>query len=110
MQRLPAVLQNEIWTYVRGDRAFWKTQYDQVVIHLLGAIDLAEEEIFLIDFSTPKSSAILSNHARHHWYINDNRLEYMAFRRRLALFPDTDRDHHEFMSAMRSHPTPLSRL
>jgi hypothetical protein len=25
MDRLPKVLQNEIWEYVRGDRAYWKS-------------------------------------------------------------------------------------
>jgi hypothetical protein len=27
MDRLPKVLQNEIWEYVRGDRAYWKRQF-----------------------------------------------------------------------------------
>jgi hypothetical protein len=31
MNRLPAVLQREIWEYVRGDRAFWKGQFELVI-------------------------------------------------------------------------------
>jgi hypothetical protein len=31
MNELPRVLQNEIWEYVRGDRAFWKKQYASAV-------------------------------------------------------------------------------
>jgi hypothetical protein len=27
MDRLPVVLQNEIWEYVRGDRAYWKQKF-----------------------------------------------------------------------------------
>jgi hypothetical protein len=27
MNRLPKVLQNEIWEYVRGDRAYWKQAF-----------------------------------------------------------------------------------
>jgi hypothetical protein len=31
MDELPAVLQKEIWEYVRGDRSFWKSKMDQVL-------------------------------------------------------------------------------
>jgi len=31
MNRLPQVLQNEIWEYVRGDRAFWKQIHSKLV-------------------------------------------------------------------------------
>jgi hypothetical protein len=31
MNRLPQVLQNEIWEYVRGDRAFWKTRHQAII-------------------------------------------------------------------------------
>jgi hypothetical protein len=31
MDRLPAVLQREIWEYVRGDRTFWRRQFKQCV-------------------------------------------------------------------------------
>lgn len=40
MNRLPAVLQKEIWQYVRGDRAFWKTQYELVLDEFDTACDL----------------------------------------------------------------------
>jgi hypothetical protein len=36
MDRLPRVLQTEIWEYVRGDRAYWKAQHQQTVDHLGG--------------------------------------------------------------------------
>jgi hypothetical protein len=36
MDQLPSVLQKEIWEYVRGDRAYWKTKYERVLIHLDG--------------------------------------------------------------------------
>jgi hypothetical protein len=32
MNRLPRVLQNEIWEYVRGDRAFWKEFHKHAVV------------------------------------------------------------------------------
>jgi hypothetical protein len=32
MERLPRVLQNEIWEYVRGDRGHWKGLFSQQVI------------------------------------------------------------------------------
>jgi hypothetical protein len=35
MDQLPAVLQKEIWEYVRGDRAFWKEQFSKVVSGIL---------------------------------------------------------------------------
>jgi hypothetical protein len=35
MNRLPKVLQNEIWEYVRGDRAFFKSQFQIVMTELL---------------------------------------------------------------------------
>jgi hypothetical protein len=38
MDRLPKVLQNEIWEYVRGDRAYWKQQF-QPVIHNLTPVE-----------------------------------------------------------------------
>lgn len=31
MNRLPAVLQKEIWEYVRGDSKYWKQQFSKVV-------------------------------------------------------------------------------
>jgi hypothetical protein len=31
MNQLPTVLQKEIWEYVRGDRAYWKQQFDEIV-------------------------------------------------------------------------------
>jgi hypothetical protein len=31
MNQLPKVLQNEIWEYVRGDRAYWKQQFTNVL-------------------------------------------------------------------------------
>jgi hypothetical protein len=31
MNQLPAVLQKEIWEYVRGDRAYWKQQFSNVM-------------------------------------------------------------------------------
>jgi hypothetical protein len=34
MDRLPRVLQNEIWEYVRGDRTFWKTKHKLVIDHI----------------------------------------------------------------------------
>jgi hypothetical protein len=34
MNRLPAVLQKEIWEYVRGDRAHWKFQFRACLIEL----------------------------------------------------------------------------
>jgi hypothetical protein len=34
MNRLPKVLQNEIWEYVRGDRAFFKSQFQIVMTEL----------------------------------------------------------------------------
>jgi hypothetical protein len=34
MDQLPAVLQNEIWEYVRGGRAFWKTKHAMVIDHM----------------------------------------------------------------------------
>jgi hypothetical protein len=35
MNRLPKVLQNEIWEYVRGDRAYWKRQFKQTVLKVI---------------------------------------------------------------------------
>lgn len=34
MNRLPAVLQKEIWEYVHGDRPFWKQQLNMVMAEL----------------------------------------------------------------------------
>jgi hypothetical protein len=34
MNRLPRVLQNEIWEYVRGDRAFWRNLHEDVMTEL----------------------------------------------------------------------------
>jgi hypothetical protein len=34
MNRLPSVLKNEIWEYVRGDRTFWKLCMNHVVAEL----------------------------------------------------------------------------
>jgi hypothetical protein len=34
MNRLPAVLQREIWEYVRGDRAYWKNEMTKVLSNL----------------------------------------------------------------------------
>jgi hypothetical protein len=34
MDRLPQVLQNEIWEYIRGDRKFWKDRFKVVVAEL----------------------------------------------------------------------------
>jgi hypothetical protein len=34
MNKLPQVLQKEIWEYVRGDREYWKIQHDIVVLGL----------------------------------------------------------------------------
>jgi hypothetical protein len=62
MNRLPAVLQKEIWEYVRGDRAFWKTQYQNVINHLLASIDRAETCLFVYDISSAKSHLILEYH------------------------------------------------
>jgi hypothetical protein len=31
MNRLPKVLQNEIWEYVRGDRAYWKQTFTNMI-------------------------------------------------------------------------------
>jgi hypothetical protein len=38
MNRLPKVLQTEIWEYVRGDRAFFKSQF-QIVMTELSLMD-----------------------------------------------------------------------
>jgi hypothetical protein len=42
MDQLPQVLQKEIWEYVRGDRAFWKSQYELVVDSLELILDYVE--------------------------------------------------------------------
>jgi hypothetical protein len=34
MNRLPTVIQCEIWEFVRGDRTFWKTRYETVLSSL----------------------------------------------------------------------------
>jgi hypothetical protein len=34
MDKLPQVLQKEIWEYVRGDREYWKIQHDIMVLGL----------------------------------------------------------------------------
>jgi hypothetical protein len=44
MNRLPAVLQKEIWEYVRGDRAYWRTQFTNVMEQLEQIIELIEDE------------------------------------------------------------------
>jgi hypothetical protein len=31
MDQLPRVLQNEIWEYVRGDRTYWKQQFNPIL-------------------------------------------------------------------------------
>jgi hypothetical protein len=38
MNRLPQVLQNEIWEYVRGDRAYWKQQFSSLVNQFFPAV------------------------------------------------------------------------
>lgn len=43
MNRLPAVLQKEIWEYVHGDRAFWKTQYEIVLDFMEDLFDRADD-------------------------------------------------------------------
>jgi hypothetical protein len=45
MNRLPAVLQKEIWEYVHGDRAFWKTQYELVLESLENACDFRHKRV-----------------------------------------------------------------
>jgi hypothetical protein len=42
MNNLPAVLQNEIWEYVRGDRAFWKSQHKLVIEQIEKLIKVKE--------------------------------------------------------------------
>lgn len=39
MNRLPKVLQNEIWEYIRGDRAFWKMHFEKHVVHHIRLIE-----------------------------------------------------------------------
>lgn len=34
MNRLPKVLQNEIWEYVHGDRAYWRNEFRHVMLEL----------------------------------------------------------------------------
>src|SRR4051794_21545998 len=34
MDKLPQVLQKEIWEYVRGDREYWRIQYFSVILGL----------------------------------------------------------------------------
>jgi hypothetical protein len=45
MNRLPRVLQNEIWEYVRGDRKFWRNKIENVVDELEAYIDDLQAEI-----------------------------------------------------------------
>jgi hypothetical protein len=50
MDRLPAVLQNEIWDYVQGDRAYWKRKFsfhvqDQLT-DVLGPISRATQAVY----------------------------------------------------------------
>jgi hypothetical protein len=42
MDKLPQVLQKEIWEYVRGDREYWKVQYNIVMLELRLDISLAD--------------------------------------------------------------------
>lgn len=46
MNHLPKVLQNEIWEYVHGDRAYWKTQFGNVMEQLEQIIESIEDEIY----------------------------------------------------------------
>jgi hypothetical protein len=46
MNRLPAVLQKEIWEYVRGDRAYFRGQFQSVVDQLNGAVERIEQSTF----------------------------------------------------------------
>jgi hypothetical protein len=46
MNRLPQVLQKEIWEYVQGDRVYWKSCFNRVVNHLEIVIDFAEADTF----------------------------------------------------------------
>jgi hypothetical protein len=41
MDRLPSVLQKEIWEYVRGDRAYWKQQFSNVVAKVWGVMRIS---------------------------------------------------------------------
>jgi hypothetical protein len=50
MNRLPIVLQKEIWEYVQGDRAYWKSRFQCMVNHLEIIIDFAEAATFDLAF------------------------------------------------------------
>jgi hypothetical protein len=56
MNRLPSVLQKEIWEYVRGDRAFWKQQFESCLDGVVNPTnikrDFEETVADLIDPST----------------------------------------------------------
>lgn len=67
MNKLPKVLQNEIWEYVHGDRPFWKKQFEHVRDELNCAIASAELRFWGSGniVSAPRSTHIV-NMAKDH--------------------------------------------
>jgi hypothetical protein len=62
MNELPQVLQKEIWEYVRGDRVFWKSQYELVVDlleHMIDGVDITP-----LKFQANTRSEALMRYAR----------------------------------------------
>jgi hypothetical protein len=47
MNQLPQVLQKEIWEYVRGDRTFWKQQFQKAADHVECLGHFSRSEIVL---------------------------------------------------------------
>jgi len=62
MDKLPQVLQKEIWEYVRGDRAYWRTQFQKAADHLEDLGHTAARRIYCDEEVLSRSSMMLKRH------------------------------------------------
>jgi hypothetical protein len=51
MNRLPTVLQKDIWDHVHGDRAYWKTRFDHAVDEFEAHIPHAQQYLYCMNGS-----------------------------------------------------------
>jgi hypothetical protein len=59
MNKLPSVIQKEIWEYVRGDKTYWKSQLEPVIDQLEAHIDTIQNQIVTTKDASTKRSALL---------------------------------------------------
>jgi hypothetical protein len=84
MDRLPQVLQNEIWEYVRGDRAHWKQQHRALINEFFPAFrdEPHDKTIYLSKIlASPKAFGVFRGVER------DTVIRVQGYRFRVMIFP-----------------------